>query len=886
MEYYEKKTYAEYYEINKSKYSYLPISAYDFSIRTARRLEMLDIKTVGDLLEHSPLELMSLPGFGAKCLKEVDDVISNLRKSPVPTESTSSLQEIDNQTSLILKDHIDDIYFGNFDFINNLVLSENQALLLNKYKEAYSILGSELVNVCRSQPEKIIPIIQMLDDYSEIAKRYNILQGILNEIPIHRQNNKAMGYIKAYTTDESIRNSLSKLCPSDDITLVELINVVKIMDDHDYLNLEKFLHWCTFDLYVEIEELLKIIYKQERTQTIIKMRAQKKTLEYIGNIMGVTRERVRQIEAKAKTTFSIKYKNIRIISKISAERDGDTVLTREEVTEFCGIYTDEIMYFLQDYEGVNFSYDKQLDVFIVGDDSLQSRVNAYIDTLPEIFKQDTLPEIIKQGEETADIPEEILEKAIEEAYKITGEVYHRVRLSLSTVYTSIIEKYYPEGLHVYDPDVLDEFRMHVVTDYGDVEIANNNRALSTRIAGICVLCGKGKYRLKKKSYISASLTKKIHDYIVNSSHSIFLTNTIFAEFENELIQEGIDNKYYLQGILHELFEDEFFFRRDYISKDPALTSMYSSIVNFIKSSDYPISKEQLKHEFPGVTEIIFNLSIEDPEILNFFGEYLHACKLNIATEEKVYLKNILEDFVADGKTVHCKDVFEIIDRERPEILSRNAAQFAFSTFSILEYLFRNDYQFSRPYIAQNGVEIGRAAERLHDLIYSNEIFDLSRVKDFSSETHYIVYSLLDLANSCNDEFLLMDTSTLVRIDKAGITEEIAKNIEQLILEEVTGTMPIAELTIWNKLPAINVSWSDWLIYSIINKWAIALEVSTSSNQLRQSVPLISRKGYMDAALYKDVNKSDFDGVIKVDNLDNIDELIEDYIGDEIWEDEL
>ena len=884
MDQLNQKTFAEIYSLNIDDYKEIPLSDYEFSVRTSRRLGYCGVASVADLLAYSPYSLMLTPGFGNKCLEEITSFIQELSSNTISTPSATS--KLDYKGISIISSNIDAVLSGDFSFTSAIELNETQLSTVAAYQKAYNALGNELVNLCYSNPQKIEPYFMMFSEYIELSNRRSALRELQTHIPHKRLQNRAFGYIRAFTTNEAIRSSLNGFCTSDQTTLIDLINEAPISNEHDYTLLQKFLKWCSFDLLSEIEELLGSIYSQERVRNIIKMRAEKKTLEYIGNTMDITRERVRQIEAKAKSRFAFKHKNIRIISKIAAERNGDTVLTREEVEGFCGKYTEELMYFLQNYQGINFTYDKQLDVFIVGDDSLHSRVDSYIDSLPEIFNINKLPEIIKNGYEEADLPEDILGKAIDDAYKLTGEVYHRSRLSLAAVYSSIIEKYYPNGLQVYDPYVLDEFRSRVIADYGEVEMPAHNRALSARIAGICILCGKGKYRLKKKNYISSSLAQRIHDYIVDSSHGIFLTNTLFAEFEDDLVSEGIDNKYYLQGVLHELFEDEFFFRRDYVSKDPSLTSMYSSIINYIKNSDYPVSKEQLRLEFPGVTEIIFLLSVEDPEILNYFGEYLHASKLIISDAEKIYLKSLLEKFVADGKIIHCKDIFEVIDRERPEILTRNASRFAFSAFSILEYLFRNDYQFSRPYIAQNGVEIGRAAERLHDLIYSNEIFDLSCVKDFSSETHYIVYSLLDLANSCNDEFLLIDTSTLVRIDKTGITEEIAKNIEQIILEEVTGTMPIAELTIWNKLPAINVSWSDWLIYSIINKWATALEVSTSSNQLRQSIPLISLKGCMDSTLYKDVNKSDFEGIIKIDDLDNIDELIEDYIGDEIWEDEL
>ena len=159
-----------------------------------------------------------------------------------------------------------------------------------------------------------------------------------------------------------------------------------------------------------------------------------------------------------------------------------------------------------------------------------------------------------------------------------------------------------------------------------------------------------------------ALVKRIRSYIDNSDYSIFMTNTIFDAFEADLLAAGVDNKYYLQGILHELFEDQYTFTRDYISKDPGITSVYSSIVNFIKKSHHPVSKQAIQDEFPGVGEISINIATTDSEIINYFGEYLHASYLKVSEAEKVYLKETLERVLADGSAHHVKDLLEAKDK--------------------------------------------------------------------------------------------------------------------------------------------------------------------------------------------------------------------------------
>ena len=45
---------------------------------------------------------------------------------------------------------------------------------------------------------------------------------------------------------------------------------------------------------------------------------------------------------------------------------------------------------------------------------------------------------------------------------------------------------------------------------------------------------------------------------------------------------------------------------------------------------------------------------------------------------------------------------------------------------------------------------------------------------------------------------------------------------------------------YDLLPKINIQWSDWLVYSVINKWSNKYKVMVSSSQFRYSVPIIYR----------------------------------------------
>ena len=104
-------------------------------------------------------------------------------------------------------------------------------------------------------------------------------------------------------------------------------------------------------------------------------------------------------------------------------------------------------------------------------------------------------------------------------------------------------------------------------------------------------------------------------------------------------------------------------------------------------------------------------------------------------------------------------------------------------------------------------------------------------------------------------------------------------------------MPIRSLTCWNRFPKILVPWTEWLVYSVLNKWSHNLETAPSYNQMRLSIPLVAPAGKMDvtpfAEAYKDIEFQYDDVALPVaDDLDQIDDLLTDLLGEQLLEDEV
>ena len=871
--------FSDKFSLKPQFYNDVTIESINFPIRVSNRLQANKIVTVEDLLNSTEEDLLRVKGFGKNSVEEVEKYLESLTK-----DSMIELASVPNKTRGIPKNiyiHRNDIINGFFSF----EYTKNEEKYITEYIEAYNTLDEALVKECYYNPLKVMKLVNMCNSYIQKQNQYIEILNCFDCIPQRRKENRASGYIKAYTNNEEKRQKLLSFCSSEDTTLIQMMKSIRMTDAYDQSTIIRFFRWCQFDLYAEINTFFESIYSKERNKIVLQGRADGKTLEQIGHILSITRERVRQIGCKISREFGIYQKRIKIISKVSAERNNDSVLTIEEITPFCGLYANELIYLLKGYKSLKYTFDKGLDVFIVDDMFLADKVLEYVDRLPNIIKENELSNILREAYIMEDIPDELLTKAILKSYKRTGNVYHRDSLTLSYIYKKTLETFYAEGIHVYDAKSIQEFRESVYKLFGSVNLPENDRSITARIVDSGILCDRGKYRPKKNQYIPSELAARIFNFIKNNEVEILMMKIVFTKFEKELRKYNIDNHYYLQGILHEMYADQLYFKRDYVSTNSNLTSIYSTIVNYIENANYLVTKEQIKNQYPGITDSVITFATNHDNILNYFGEYLHVNKIKISQEETVYLKNKINEVVYDGLTHHIKGLYDTVKQERPEIFMRNAVHYPHSAFSLLEYLFRDDFQFERPFFAKNSVEINRSAERLETFIAGKETVDVLEVRQLADEMRYVITSMIEYINSYNDTHLWVNKDKIMKIDAIGITEEIVHNVEEKIIKCVDDTVPIRNIMYSYNLPQINVPWTDWLVYAALNKWGTKTDVALSNAQLRYAVPLIAAEGKMNITQYDKIQFEESSSGLKIDDLDNLDDLIGDLIEVDITEDD-
>ena len=517
-EYDNSLTLSEVFDLIPDEYRDLDVSALPFSIRVINRLLQKDIKTVKDLLSVTTALLMSIKGFGRNCIEQVYSYLDTLEKAD---QATVKRPTPGRENKPLLTRFKDMIAVGDFSFMKEDVLSSEELAALEKYKAAYEVLGEDLVLDCVCSPEKIMPIMVSFYDFYRRNERTHQLEQVLKEVPLMRQHCCCKFFIEAFTYDDAIRKKISSFYSSENAELSSIVDSIDVDDLSCIVLAERFLKWCAYNLETQINELFEKLYSNDRIKRVVEARSQKKTLNDVGNQLGVTRERVRQIELKAVRSFSRYQSQIRIMGKLYAEQNGQGIITQEDIEEVSGSNAAALLFLLRQTESTFYSYDTTLDAFVVGDSDLATRIQDYVDTLPDVIHKRDLQGILETAKQE-DLDSAYLDKAITEAYRLTGDVYHKTRLSLKSIYEETLQTYYPSGIHVYDDDEIAVLRNRIAEEYGDIALPENNRAIAARIASIGTLAGRGIYIAKRKKWISKELEHKLIDFIESNDSPVLL----------------------------------------------------------------------------------------------------------------------------------------------------------------------------------------------------------------------------------------------------------------------------------------------------------------------------------------------------------------------------
>lgn len=581
---------------------------------------------------------------------------------------------------------------------------------------------------------------------------------------------------------------------------------------------------------------------------IINKRVAGETLQSVANDFGMTRERVRQIENKSEKQFRYFYMgaNGSLSRIIHSFAENQNYITLQEITDIFAEYSNIFVYFLKQYEEDDMNYVSELDIFAYHEIlNWYEEVLKIANTLPETITTIKMKEVAMKttnmfNDLDMEIPYNYIEALLSADYTLNGSIYSRSKLRLSSKYEIILKKYFSDGISLYKEEDMSRFRDCYTKTFSDADkLPKNDRAIYSRISSIAILCGRGKYKPKTDHLISPQLLKDICDYLDSSDKDIFLTNTLFYVFEDRLIAESIDNKYYLQGVLREKTNNKYFFSRDYISKSKELTSVYPLIIKFIEDAKGPITKAELCKEFLGVPDVVISLATQNENIIVGYNVFVHKNFIISQVENIELLKKIIINLTADGEIHHSDELMSILSLMHPQLLADLKIDHRYLLFSVVEALFNNDFSISRPFFAQKRIVIGKQEERMRDYLSDKDEVEISDFMGYVKDNMFIVNSILNQLNEFNNEFLIVDKNRIMRIMSTGMNKYKMDYVEEFI-DDIIGDdeLVVIDGKNFSLLPKINIQWTSWLVYSVINKWSKRYKVTVTNKKFRQAKPIV------------------------------------------------
>lgn len=448
----------------------------------------------------------------------------------------------------------------------------------NKLLEIREELGEDLCSWCSKNYQELGNLITILSSYAEAyenTKKFREkLKQLIEVISYTNHDAKITPLISAFGGEDGT-NPLLKLFKCAKVYYVQdLFRLLGLtIGEEDHVLLIRFIKWLSKDKKSLLKSELHNLFRKDRDEEIIRKRAEGATREKTSNEHGITYEGVRLIEKKFQCRFESYILRMMPHYILYAFSKNIYYISIEDINELFGDLSSIFTYCLKESNCSAARWSDELTGFIIGEGKWYKQLGEYKEGLPQILDSDCIDKLIADiiGYLAIDIDFEVVRKLVLADYYLSAKVYLKKRINLSQIYFFVLEKYYPNGIRLYDGSEIMRIRNYVRELFGDVYLPEKNRAIAVSIASLTVLCDKGMRILPSGIKISKSLLRKIHDAIIEFEKNEIKFAKLFERFREELLENSnITNKYFLQGVLRQNFAEEFNFKRYSLIKRKSL----------------------------------------------------------------------------------------------------------------------------------------------------------------------------------------------------------------------------------------------------------------------------------------------------------------------------
>lgn len=594
-------TLAYLFDVNPSWFEDVGIIALNLGVRPTNCLNNAKIKTIAEVLARTTDELKAIKNMGVKSVNEivqkVKDYVSDPANLDVATISAvSNLAPKHERIELdpAFKSALEAMLMG--DEYSTEGFSDNQRGHFEKLKDASEVAGEDIcleaylnpeyaLNICNALMGFAAPYIQYRNAMNEAVQK-------IGNLPDSMRQLKAIPFIRAYSAKAGEKLSYLLSECSDD-TIVEHIPFLyeKLRKEENMAVLtsdtNKFLGWLNFDVFALISSISANIRsilagRNERAIEVFALRSKGETLEAVGSLYGVTRERIRQIENKVHRTFWNVYEKQKydLIMLVYALRNGDNVLHFDELKDTLGDEFATVLWacIRHNQEHEHYYYSKTLDAIVVKTDeaenmseaALLSTIEDLLTTLPDVMLASEKESALAELAEKNSIPKEVLNGVFDSIYQRTENFLHKGRLTVVFMCEYVLKNRFQAGFKIADDFEAERFKQYMVELFGTRAKSITTRAIDADVSGLGVLCDRGKYIHPDYLVVDPGVIDAINDYIEESPRSLIPYGELFDALKGKFEGTQITNRFLLQGALKK-YGCRFSTGRDFVRKTKSVT---------------------------------------------------------------------------------------------------------------------------------------------------------------------------------------------------------------------------------------------------------------------------------------------------------------------------
>lgn len=750
-----------------SPYENILLADLDFNLRTRNCLRRGNYRTLAELLKSSKEKISGLRNFGQGSL---ENLFSTLRKFFNPQQKTISLSDI---------------------------------------RRAEEDLDEFLRDAALNHSPQVDLIIAAFENFSESVN----FSRFLHDLPAEIKNKRAKLFLRACNLEDD--ENFSAL--PDELTVAELFKYFsKNSPRLDCAALKKFSAALHFDARACAKKIVTGLFKRERELHVVRRRAEGVTLAELGKEFGLTRERIRQIESKSINRFRWHHvKAEKIFNFLHALTDGKFLLTLDDMKNFLDAADVELLFFFAvktDLSDGNFRFDEKLNGFVFAEE-LALDENELAENLPGVMDEKFFGEAIETLAREKNLSVDLVRTKLLKIYKHSGKIFHRGRLTLAFKCGYVLRERFPNGYKIGDENFYGRFMRHFQEIF-DETTPLTQRNVDAKIGTLGVLCGRGKYIHPDFVHVPAEIISRVKNFIDGSERTALFYKEIFAALKNFFVGTQITNHYFLQGVI-KLHGLPYTLRKDYLTKATE-TDMAKEFEKFVAERG-EVSAQEIKAHFISFQEHNINFfTLRCPAVVRVGdGTFIHATQLDLRAEDFEQIKNFLQQNCSTP--TNSRVLFDLFFERFSDFMTRNEIQSHNKLFGVLQYMFPDEFNFSRPYISTADITNITNKKFLLSLLDGTDEIEIEDLVGICEENGIYFVARTYLIDQMHPEFIRVDEFTLARPESIGVTDEIISAVSKKVraaVERNGGRLAVQLFDEYEWLPQLETPWNIFLLESV------------------------------------------------------------------------